>query len=53
MTINYKMKLWLSDRQYIADLDEALVIVTLDENGKEVRWAIFTKDGKEEHDGQI
>lgn len=37
----YKAKLWLNDRQYLAVLDEALVIVTVDEDGKFQRAAIF------------
>lgn len=41
--MKYLKKVWLDKRKYIAMFDEAMVIVTLDENGKEVRWAIFYK----------
>lgn len=41
--MKYKAKLKLSDRQYIAVLEGYLVIVTTDETGKPIRWAIFGK----------
>lgn len=37
----YIAKLWLSNRQYLAVLDNALVIVTVDESGNDIRWNIF------------
>ena len=42
--MEYKAKLWLNKHQYIAVLDGALVIVTTDENGKPIRYAIFGKE---------
>lgn len=39
----YKAKLWLSKYQYLAVLDNALVIVTLNDKGEEIRYAIFEK----------
>lgn len=42
--MEYKAKLWLNKRQYIAVLDGALVIVTIDENGNPIRYAIFGKE---------
>ena len=47
--MNYKAKLWLNNNQYLAVLDKALVIVTVDKDGNPLRYAIF--DGKEEKDG--
>lgn len=44
-TMEYKAKLWLNKRQYLAVLDKALVIVTVDEKGNPIRWAIF--EGRE------
>lgn len=44
----YKQKLWLSKHKYLAVLEDALVVVTLNEKGQEVRWAIFEKG---ENDG--
>ena len=41
--MEYKAKLKLNDRQYIAVLEDYMVIVTTDENGKPIRWAIFGK----------
>ena len=46
----YKAKLWLSKRQYLAVLDEAVVIVTLNEKGEEVRWAIFERNQNHERE---
>ena len=43
--MKYEARLWLNDRQYIAVLDKALVIVTVNEKGEPVRYAIF--DGKQ------
>lgn len=37
----YIAKLRLSKDQYLAIMDNALVIVTEDENGNPVRWNIF------------
>ena len=42
--MEYKARLWLNKRQYIAVLDGALVIVTVDEDGEPIRWAIFGED---------
>ena len=39
--MKYEKKLWLNKRQYIAVLDKALCIVTLDDKGEIVRVAIF------------
>lgn len=39
--MEYIAKLRLSERQYLAVLVKALVIVTEDEHGKAVRWDIF------------
>lgn len=39
--MKYEAKLWLNKRQYLAVLDKALVIVTVDEKGNPIRWAIF------------
>lgn len=41
--MTYEQKLKLNNRQYLALLDKALVIVTTDERGKPIRWAIFGK----------
>jgi hypothetical protein len=46
----YEQMLKLNDTQYIAVLDKALVIVTTDENGKPIRWAIF---GEDKNDGKV
>ena len=46
--MTYEQKLWLSKNKYLAVLDKALVIVTLDDKGKEVKWAIFEKNNKED-----
>lgn len=46
--MEYKTKLRLNDRQYIAEVDDHLVIVTEDENGKPIRWAIFGEKKEEE-----
>ena len=37
----YKAKYWLNKRQYLAVLETAIVIVTVDKNGNPIRWAIF------------
>lgn len=39
--MKYEAKYWLNKFQYLAILDKALVIVTVDENGKPIKWAIF------------
>lgn len=49
--MEYKTKLRLNDRQYIAEVGDHLVIVTEDENGKPIRWAIFGGKKEAEHDG--
>lgn len=41
MKMKYLARLWLSDNKYMALLDEAIVIVTTDDTGKDVRWCIF------------
>lgn len=41
--MKYEAKLRLSKNQYLAVLDTALVIVTEDDNGNPVKWAIFGK----------
>lgn len=41
--MKYEAKYWLNKRQYLAVLDKALVIVTVDKDGKPIRWAIFEK----------
>lgn len=43
--MEYKAKLKLNERQYIAVLDKAMVVVTTDRHGKPIRWAIFKKGG--------
>jgi len=43
-TMKYIAKLQLNKQKYLAVLDEALVVVTLNENGKEIRWEIFKRD---------
>jgi len=40
--LKYEAKLWLNNRQYLAVLDKALVIVTTNEEGRPIRWVIFT-----------
>ena len=42
----YKAKLRLNDRQYLAVLSNALVIVTTNEKGDPIRYAIFKKGGE-------
>ena len=49
--MEYKLKLRLNDRQYLAEVGDHLVIVTEDENGKPIRWAIFGGKKEAEHDG--
>lgn len=41
--MKYLAKYKLSKNQYLAVLSEALVIVTTDDNGNPIRWAIFKK----------
>lgn len=43
--MSYIAKLWLNKKQYLAVLDNAIVIVTEDGNGKAIRWHIFEGDG--------
>lgn len=43
--MEYLQKLKLSDTQYIAVLEKALVIVTTDKDGKPIRYAIFERKG--------
>ena len=40
---------WLNKNQYIAEMEEpkCLVIVTVNDKGDPVRWAIFGMNGKE------
>lgn len=40
----YKMKLKLNKNQYLAVLEKALVIVTIDDNGKFKKAVIFNKE---------
>ncbi len=46
--MEYKTKLWLNKRQYIAVLDGYMVVVTTNESGKPIRWAIFGEGAKNE-----
>ncbi len=39
--MKYEAKLWLNKYQYLAVLEKNLVIVTVDNSGKPIRWAIF------------
>lgn len=39
--MKYKMKLRLNARQYLAVLDKGMVIVTENEKGEPIRYAIF------------
>lgn len=39
--MKFKGRYWLNQYQYLAVLDGVLVIVTIDKDGKPVRWAIF------------
>ena len=44
--MKYKAKLWLNKYQYLAILETRLVIVTVDDNGNPIRYAIFgNKEG--------
>ena len=45
--MEYRAKYKLNERQYLAELDAALVIVTTDENGNPIRWAIFGENRKD------
>ena len=42
--MKYEQKLWLNKYQYLAVLDKALVIVTVDENGQPIRYVIFGEE---------
>lgn len=52
--MKYEKKLRLNDRQYLAVLDKALVVITENEDGKPIRYAIFgdKKGGANRNDGQ-
>ena len=41
--MKYEARYWLSKNKYLAVLDKCLVIVTIDDNGDPIRWAIFEK----------
>ena len=41
--MDYEQKLWLNKHQYLAVLSNALVIVTVDENKKPIKYVIFDK----------
>ena len=43
-SMKYEAKYWLNEFQYIAVLDKAMVVVTVDKEGKPIKWVIF--DGK-------
>ncbi len=43
-TVKYLAKYKLSGNQYLAVLENALVIVTTDDSGKPIRWVIFKKN---------
>ena len=42
--MKYEAKYKLGKNKYLAVLDKALVIVTTDDMGKPIRWAIFSKE---------
>lgn len=42
--MKYFGKYKLSKNQYLAVLENALVIVTTDDSGKPIRWVIFKKN---------
>ena len=42
--MEYEAKLRLNSRQYLAVLSGALVIVTEDDKGEPIRWAIFGEE---------
>ena len=44
--MKYLAKYKLSKDKYLAVLDNALVIVTTDKDGKPVRWSIYHKEEK-------
>ena len=46
----YKAKLWLSKYKYLAILENALAIVTCDDNGNEIRWVIFGGNHDDQRD---
>ena len=48
--MKYEMKLKLNKYQYLAVLDEALVIVTVDEDNNPVRYAIFDNKTDKENE---
>ena len=45
--MEYEAKYRLDKNKYLAVLKDALVIVTTDDNGKAIRWAIFQKEDKQ------
>ena len=46
--VKYEAKYRIGKNKYIAVLDKALVIVTTDDSGKPIRWAIFEKQKEEQ-----
>ena len=50
--MKYLAKYWLFEDKYLAVLEDALVIVTVDKDKKPIRWAIFgdNKKKKEQED---
>ena len=44
--MRYEAKMWLNKRQYLAILEKALVIVTVDDKGEPVRYATFGEKGE-------
>ena len=49
--MKYEQRLWLNKFQYLAVLDKALVIVTVDEKKEPIKWVIFDKEEKNENTG--
>ena len=39
--MKYEAKYWLNENQYLAVFDKYIVIVTINNEGKPIRWAIF------------
>ena len=50
--MEYKQKLWLNKYQYLAILENNLVIVTVNKKGDPIRYAIFgnKKEGGDENE---
>lgn len=44
----YLEKIWLNKNKYMALMEDCLVVVTVDDDGNEVRWAIFGKEDRDE-----